>query len=245
MEAAETILEGDEFFRCERYHCTLKKSVCIERQVAVNQREVRPGKVSEWAKYQACQGCEQGAEILAETGKSKEEIKLTIKPMCTDCGERPANINPKTGRVVNGKCGHCMSKLMSEAAKKMKKTKTCKIEGCEKLVVARGVCGPHYDKWRRGESTLVDLLGEFKSVSPQVSVAMKKRKPETAKQDEVPDEVIELTSLELPVGHYPEIIEGLEQAAVVNIRTIEHQALAYIVKGLKADGYGKDNAGAQ
>ena len=53
---------------------------------------------------------------------------------------------------------------------------------------------------------------------------------------------IELTILTLGVGHYPEIIEGLEQAAIINIRTVEHQALAYIVKGLKAEGYGNGNS---
>lgn len=101
-------------------------------------------------------------------------------PLCTDCGERPATMI--NGKPVNGKCGYCMSRIMSEAAKKKKTT----------------------------------------------------RKPR--------DGDIELTILTLGVGHYPEIIEGLEQAAIINIRTVEHQALAYVVKGLKADGYGNGDS---
>jgi len=37
---------------------------------------------------------------------------------------------------------------------------------------------------------------------------------------------------------YPDLIDNLEQSAVVHIRTVEHQALAYIVRGLKEDGAG-------
>ena len=49
-------------------------------------------------------------------------------------------------------------------------------------------------------------------------------------------------SLNLDLTPWPEVIEHLQEAARVNIRTIEHQAIALIVKGLKADGYGTEEA---
>jgi|GEM_PF-4109881 len=45
-------------------------------------------------------------------------------------------------------------------------------------------------------------------------------------------------SLNLDITSYPEIMEGLADAAVVHIRTLEHQAIAYIVAGLQKDGHG-------
>jgi len=48
-------------------------------------------------------------------------------------------------------------------------------------------------------------------------------------------------SLVLPIGDYPDLAEALDDAALKHIRSPEHQALAYIVKGLKEDGYGNDH----
>lgn len=49
-----------------------------------------------------------------------------------------------------------------------------------------------------------------------------------------PDE----TTLVLDTKDWPEVMEALPDAARTRIRTIEHQAIKYIVQGLKLDGYG-------
>jgi hypothetical protein len=49
----------------------------------------------------------------------------------------------------------------------------------------------------------------------------------------------ETISLIINTTHHPDISVNLEQSAIEHIRSINHQALAYIVKGLKDDGYPK------
>jgi len=46
--------------------------------------------------------------------------------------------------------------------------------------------------------------------------------------------------LHLDISDYPEIMEALPDAAKARIRTLELQAIAYIVRGLQRDGYGKE-----
>lgn len=129
---------------------------------------------------------------MGRTGESGDKKDV---PMCTECGQRPANINQKTGKIVNGKCGHCMSRIMSGAAAKNRgegepedkeMVKTCKVEGCEKKPVAQGFCSGHYSGWRTGNKKLVAQFGEYKIIRPSLSEKMKTVRAEKRRKAKAP-----------------------------------------------------------
>jgi len=47
-------------------------------------------------------------------------------------------------------------------------------------------------------------------------------------------------TITLDISEWPEVLDALPDAAKARIRTLEHQAIAYIVRGLQRDGYGKE-----
>lgn len=67
------------------------------------------------------------------------------------------------------------------------------------------------------------------------------------KDEEIPFTIGEVhfgpkLNLVIDLDAYPDVLPALEDSARVNIRSVEHQALAYVVAGLKSDGYGKEAA---
>lgn len=65
-QTAEAILNSDEYFRCERYLCTMKKDHCIERQ--------KTGLVRGYYTFRRmpgaleCRECEQGRKLTEVDG---------------------------------------------------------------------------------------------------------------------------------------------------------------------------------
>lgn len=84
------MLNGPDMFRCEKYSCTLRKAVCMERQA----RAGPAGRVLNYYglgrtefvahKFQGCVSCGQGAAI------AKEVTGMGIMKVCIRCGEKKA-----------------------------------------------------------------------------------------------------------------------------------------------------------
>lgn len=126
--------------------------------------------------------------------------------------------------------------------------KECLISGCVKPIKARGVCKDHYNEWYSGKPGIVSELGPFQVVRPhKMQAKSDESKDEQTKTEdpgkvELPlEDIINATpdELTLKITDYPDILPCLEEAAKINIRTIAHQALYYIIKGLKDGGFVK------
>jgi len=125
--AEDKILEGPEYFRCERFRCDMRKSICIERQDSMHQRQIGPGRLSEWPEFRQCQDCVQGKEIKKEfesenrgTGET-EEIAMDqdiVTKVCRKCGvEKPLGEFPKNHTCKDGHqhtCKECRKKQAKE-----------------------------------------------------------------------------------------------------------------------------------
>ena len=68
-------LSGPEFFRCEKYRCTLLKTVCVARQ----DKEAVPGHCRTDV-FPGCRDCPQGAQI-------RKEVEMETVKKCRVCGE--------------------------------------------------------------------------------------------------------------------------------------------------------------
>lgn len=132
---AESKIDGEDYFTCERFRCTMKKAVCLNRQHS----QVQTG--GGWAfRHLECVNCEQGKKIISQNteyrrqntegdtkidhentkemkheteGKKMEEMKR-----CNKClVEKPLEQFNKNKQCKDGREGQCKS-CKSEYAKK-------------------------------------------------------------------------------------------------------------------------------
>ncbi len=89
MEVPDEILKGPDYFYCNNYRITMKKSQCVENQLNKSER-------------MGCDGCDPGQAITEELSGSKSTPT------------------------------------------------TCSAVDCDELVVARGWCETHYNRWVSG-----------------------------------------------------------------------------------------------
>jgi len=142
---------------------------------------------------------------------------------------------------------------MAKGKDKMEKCILCRTREAR----SRGLCQKCYNNWRKGffehpalgpYQGLVDNEREILNTHiKEQKMAEKKEEKEImveriypGKVEALPPEVgteLKPTSiiLEISLEDYPEVMESLKEAAKTNIRSIEHQALYYIVKCLKEE----------
>lgn len=152
------------------------------------------------------------------------------KELCTLCGLKPAILARRTGQPTHGLCHDCWyTKFKAGTVNaENRKKKLCKVQGCDAPAKARGFCGSHYDKWREHG---IDGFPPFQTVKPDWRT---KAVPETTK----PKPTVK-KSIFVNLNGY-DILDDLADAAHTHMRPVDMQALAYIVAGLKNDGYGKE-----
>jgi hypothetical protein len=103
MSDVDQILEGPDYFYCERGHCKLRIDICIGRQKANKER--RPFQPRA---YEICENCKQGAENWRTKGLDK---KLKAKP--------------RRGKGERNEDCELYADCLSKAAKKDWKTINC------------------------------------------------------------------------------------------------------------------------
>lgn len=221
------ILDGPEFFTCDRFRARLKKSRCVERQ------EARFGEGSGLFKgqmrYAECQECEQGKgvreerikvqgqRIKGENGPAAPEGYAVASEEVMEMGKK-ANVShdpgvricktPGCGRPVgirkNGKpwafCDECRKRKISAGMKRMYRERG-KLEALGKKAQQGGALEP-------GATTITFLTKE-----------------------EIPDQALVLDVKAWRKG----LIGEIEEAARFDVRTVEEQAIYYIVRGLAVD----------
>jgi hypothetical protein len=96
--------KGDRNTECAVYR------MCLSRAI----RE-------DWSRW-TCERCDlysRPEKTMSACGSlsSEERPQNRAVVMCRNCGERPAMLNGRTGKPVNGRCGHCHSRIMRNAVR--------------------------------------------------------------------------------------------------------------------------------
>lgn len=161
--------------------------------------------------HRECFDCEQGKEMAQNEARRINDRLKTKKLKPLSYGRR----HNKKGRI----------ETMEE-----KEQLLCLVDGGTGPAHLRGLCKPHYSKWAKGK---------LPGVEPLPSKTSGKKNAKQSKEHKPAQKPVDDSRLVLDIGLWPEIRESLEEVASINIRSIEHQAIAYIVQGLKNEGYGE------
>lgn len=145
--ALEKILNGPNFFFCERFQTRMSKKVCIDRQ----NREPN-GDIFDYVpdSFEGCKECEQGKEI---------------KRLMIDDGRLTIEKDQKSA----------ITNRQSKREEETMKT-PCIVKGCSKEEKFRGLCETHYRLWKKGDTSIQPLpsktSGKIKVVRPEVMKAV-------------------------------------------------------------------------
>jgi len=155
-QSVREILEGPDFFKCERFRITMKKQICVDRQV-----KRKTVGLSEHSNHLQCLDCEQGRQIAKELGAKVKTSKpldspdkpgndekgsntMTDKKTCNDCGkEKVLDDFPKNPSYRDGhtnKCKACTREY--QKARLAKKNGTVKPDTPETAVSAEVIEAP-------------------------------------------------------------------------------------------------------
>jgi hypothetical protein len=81
---------NEEMFTCQKYRCTMRKVVCVQRHRLANEYEPVPAGGDRVARFGGCKYCDQGKTIREGIGM-EEPAKSGVKT-CKKCGkEKPLN----------------------------------------------------------------------------------------------------------------------------------------------------------
>lgn len=205
----------------------------------------------------------QGRELIPftlpiEKGKGKRNIYCPFESRCVDhaarenwpafnCEKCPQYLDPESGAVPEPDVIETAAPAACLEEEVMEKKKVCKKCGKEKSLTEdfhvnralkdgrESIC-----KSCKSEKAKKRWRDKKKETKPNVPIppppAGKTVPPVTA--DDPPAEI----PLVLDLTDYPYVMEHLHEAAKTQIRTIQLQAIAYIVAGLQRDGYGKETS---
>jgi len=140
----------------------------------------------------------------------------------------------------------------------------CKAEGCTEPAKVKGFCKKHYAQYYYRKNK--EIGRKIREMSEKLSVCedcgkefqpyqrgrqvirrvcrdcLARRTTEGRVKTFIHEDRKDKKTITVNLSAYPDVIEKLENAAIKHFRTTEHQALAYIVKGLEADGFGREDA---
>jgi hypothetical protein len=148
----EIILKNPEYFYCEKTKCTLKVSICRQRQI-----KNRKTPAFLFIPFPVCEKCEQGAKNM------EEKIEKTItKDLCKECGQKPV-ISPGSSL-----CASCLARRSNKARGQEKPQQQQKKEAPCRHVVA-------VNKNSEKDQTAITLnFGKYASVLSEVKTLAEK-----------------------------------------------------------------------
>jgi DNA-binding XRE family transcriptional regulator len=110
-EAALYKIEEGDFMTCERYHCRMRKAMCVARQLKADEAiESRKGRYSKYPseaemRYWMCYDCAQGVEVAKEMGILRRPEIRGQSHRALEVTKRKSPLNPpfaKGGRAEGG-----------------------------------------------------------------------------------------------------------------------------------------------
>lgn len=215
----EEILQGPEYFYCEKTHCRLKVDVCLQRQQAnLKRRKFEP------IPFLNCQNCSQGAENLRfqKGGGNMSQ-------------ERPSRGNGKRN-ISCEKYGKCLD----IAAKKDWKTFNC--EKCPFFTDQKQTPKPPKIENKRvcercGERPTMQpsspycsrCLTDMKRAKQNADSAPKKKNESTDKPKTIMASKPADTAVTIDFGKYISILKEIEELADKKMRSLDMQ-IVYMLK---------------
>jgi hypothetical protein len=177
----------------------------------------------------------------------REEMCIKYQEEVARAGSNEIQIEKSRGHMILLDRGHCVNCAQGRQVIEKRKgmggikveekeftKKQCKLEGCELKAIARGLCGKHYDEWRRGEPELAKLMGgPFEKV---ITVAKpSKPKPQAKKESKIAQDLPDPSSQSEPktivdIPHFERDV--MRFIAERSNRTVEEVMLSCVRKGI-------------
>ncbi len=223
MSQVDEILNGPEYFYCEREHCRLRIEVCLKRQKA-NQERRRFMSIP----FLSCVECDQGAR-----NQPLEKTEMAMNPV-RGKGERKLN------------CEH-YDECLDLAAKK--DWKTFKCENCPSFMPDEVKKEPKIAE-KKKNTRICEKCGEKPTIQPSSPLCAscigkqawkdrgdKKKAPGPSKKKNETNDKVKIektqhgpkTALTIEFGRHTSILKEVEKLAEEEVRTIDLQVI-YILK---------------
>ena len=221
MSQADEILNGPEYFYCEREHCRLRIEVCLKRQKANQER--RPFKS---ISFVSCEECDQGAKnqllktsvaMNPKRGKGERKLDCDHYGACLDLAAK------KDWKSFN--CESCLSfeagiKEVPAMNEKKENTRICEECG-EKPTISPGApfC-PSCMAIRSHKARPVKKKGPVKSKKKDTT--KDKAEPQKPQQDLN-------TALTIEFSKHVSVLREVEKLAEEEVRPVDLQVV-YMLK---------------
>ncbi len=227
----EDLLRDPDFFRCERLtgRPVMRKAVCLARQREIREAD-ESGTGPRTLSLDYCRHCEQGREIAESLADRRSpacavegcDLRATCRGLCANhYAAWRRGVLKEFGPWHPGP-GHA-ERIKTEKEEKGMPSKEPKEKICERCGNPKPI--DEFQRHARSKTGRANICKEC--ISKATTEGAKKKKADNG------------AGIYLDLSRYPEISESLPDAAHREIRTPEMQAIAYIVRGLKADGYGQ------
>jgi len=247
MDNINDILQGPEYFDCEKTRCKLRIDVCLGRQKA-NENQNRFGTLP----YGECEKCSQGIENK-RFYKSKDSIKGKPRrgkgqreESCKSYSDCLDIVAKKGWKSFN--CESCPQykpemKEDDNISEKKQNTRVCESEGCEKTTLNANCPLCPSCMARKANKSRADKKSSHKKRKHKDGSTLKKKettrrhkdrrakpkgktndKPNTEKTS--PDSI---TALTIEFGEHASILREVEKLAEEEMRPVDLQVI-YMVK---------------
>ena len=186
-QSIEKILNGPDYFKCDRYNTRMKKTVCVEKQAGP-----QVGFEIDYADTM-CRDCAQGIEIKGEVqGLDIKQIRRERRAFAYKQVKKAQGL----GRKAQGKMDsrfhgndedeHVRPAVITTEGKEgegMAEKEKCIVEGCENGRVSRGLCNKHYLKWlNKLDTSIVPLPRVYGKGMKKAHLEMIKESAERVKK---------------------------------------------------------------
>jgi hypothetical protein len=177
-QTVEDILNGPDYFLCERYNVRMKKAECIRRQTTPDRNSYEIDHT-----FTCCKNCGQGADVKEEAGGQIPDVRKQRRS--------PPRIDI-IRKVEARRAVASDDKPKKPGDVKMEEKKKCIVTGCTADVFARGLCKQHYWTWQKNKDknlgyeplpskTSGKYKGTITGAAPKKELASKKKPAENLK----------------------------------------------------------------
>lgn len=152
----EEILNGPDYFSCEKYHARMKKILCVEKQAGP-----QAGFDIDYANSM-CKECAQGIEIKGEVqGLDIKQIRRERRAFKHKHKKAKSSGFKDQDENVGANNHLPIDEHISDGGQGMEGKGKCIVAGCQEERFTRGLCKTHYWKWQKKLDTTIEPLPKW------------------------------------------------------------------------------------
>lgn len=235
MDDIKDILDGPEFFKCERFNTRMLKKRCVERQeryYTLLEEELLTSEIG--FSFDYCKTCEQGQRIRNEVISEKpkpQRGKGDRREICIFYNDCLDQVDRKNWRSFN--CEGCplyrleTGKVMV-IKDKIKNTRVCETKGCGKITFNPNcpLC-PSCMAKKANEKRAAKKIGHEKNKG---IISAKKQQNETQGKLNIKEASLGADmTLTIEFGKHRPILEAIKEMAEEEVRPLDMQVI-YMLK---------------